>query len=198
MIVAGKCRGCDARLDYTLRTEDGGAPEISPPFGGIAYADGHLCRPCDVAVARALDARRRSGAFDRLVAEYEAWCTSEGLKLGSADEHADDERLTAPQRAWLAAYVERWEAMARSNGEACSAPGRALKRYVIEYARIPTSRNPSQRAVVLAEDEDKARELIAERLGDRGLALPNYSIERIALEQPIASAGSVVSSGVRS
>lgn len=44
-----------------------------------------------------------------LTQEYAAWNKSQGLSLGSADEHLFDENLTAEQRAWLRNFSDRWE-----------------------------------------------------------------------------------------
>ena len=48
--------------------------------------------------------------IDRLAHEFGEWNASQGLCLGSADEHTLDEDLTAEQRAWLVAFCLRWEA----------------------------------------------------------------------------------------
>lgn len=45
-----------------------------------------------------------------LCADYNLFEARTNLKLGSADEHWDDERLTNEQRAWVRAFSERWDA----------------------------------------------------------------------------------------
>jgi hypothetical protein len=47
-----------------------------------------------------------------LTREYRAWNEREGLDLGSADDHHDDENLTQAQRDWLKKFSDRWEASA--------------------------------------------------------------------------------------
>lgn len=47
--------------------------------------------------------------LQKLVDEYTAWNKSQGLDLGSADEHLFDESLTDAQREWLRDFCERWE-----------------------------------------------------------------------------------------
>jgi len=54
---------------------------------------------------------RFSELLDALCDEYTAWNKANGLKLGSADEHLHDEALTEEQRAWLADFCERWDAI---------------------------------------------------------------------------------------
>ncbi|HEX4302877.1 MAG TPA: hypothetical protein VHZ78_08785 [Rhizomicrobium sp.] len=48
--------------------------------------------------------------LSRLTAEYAGWCEAQGLSLGSADEHLDDEDLSDAQRTWLCNFNARWEA----------------------------------------------------------------------------------------
>jgi hypothetical protein len=48
--------------------------------------------------------------IDELCREYHQWNEANGLKLGSADEHVNDETLTEIQRAWLARFIARWDA----------------------------------------------------------------------------------------
>lgn len=43
-----------------------------------------------------------------LTEEYQAWNKSNGLSLGSADEHLFDLNLSAQQRAWLWDFNQRW------------------------------------------------------------------------------------------
>jgi hypothetical protein len=50
------------------------------------------------------------GPIDRLVKEYAEWNTAQGISLGSADEHIFDEELSNEQRAWLRAFILRWDA----------------------------------------------------------------------------------------
>ena len=47
--------------------------------------------------------------LDALIHEYRAWNATNGLSLGSADEHLFDENLTDEQRAWLKDFSRRWE-----------------------------------------------------------------------------------------
>lgn len=50
---------------------------------------------------------------DPLCEVYRQWNESQGLNLGSADEHWFDETLTQEQRDWLRAFSARWESIAR-------------------------------------------------------------------------------------
>jgi len=59
----------------------------------------------------------RTSAIDALCDEYTAWNKSQGLDLGSADEHLFDENLTAEQRQWLALFCERWDDAASAERE---------------------------------------------------------------------------------
>ncbi len=49
--------------------------------------------------------------LETLTQEYETWLATNGLDLGSADEHLFDESLTITQRVWLHDFVQRWEAI---------------------------------------------------------------------------------------
>lgn len=51
----------------------------------------------------------REAAYVALCTEYQDWNKAQGLKLGSADEHVDDESLTEEQRAWLRDFSKRWD-----------------------------------------------------------------------------------------
>ena len=48
-------------------------------------------------------------AIHRLCEEYRAFMVAHNLTLGSADEHTDDENLTDEQRAYLRAFIARWD-----------------------------------------------------------------------------------------
>jgi hypothetical protein len=50
-------------------------------------------------------------SLDGMVKEYAAWNAAQGLSLGSAADHVNDESLTPAQRAWLADFSGRWEAI---------------------------------------------------------------------------------------
>jgi hypothetical protein len=52
-------------------------------------------------------------SIEELIDEYQAWNQSQGLDLGSADEHYYDESLTEAQREWLRDFGRRWEQAAR-------------------------------------------------------------------------------------
>jgi|TARA_R100001086_G_scaffold222853_1_gene140430 hypothetical protein len=45
---------------------------------------------------------------DALIAIYKIWNKEQGLQLGSADDHVNDENLTYNQQEWLRAYVRLW------------------------------------------------------------------------------------------
>ena len=51
--------------------------------------------------------------LDALTREYAAWNKTQGLTLGSADEHLFDETLTEAQRAWVRDFSRRWEEAAK-------------------------------------------------------------------------------------
>lgn len=44
----------------------------------------------------------------KMTADYEQWCTAQGLPLVSADEQ-DFLKVTREQAAWLVWFIERWE-----------------------------------------------------------------------------------------
>ena len=46
--------------------------------------------------------------IDSLTAEYARWNKANGLNLGSADEHLNDDNLTQQQRNWLRQFCMRW------------------------------------------------------------------------------------------
>jgi hypothetical protein len=71
----------------------------------------------------------------------------------------------------------------------------ALSRWTVLYTRCPTNYNDQQRMIVDAEDADAARELVNERLGDRGKQISTYYIESVKPYKPVASAGHVVEGG---
>lgn len=52
-------------------------------------------------------------AFLTLCNEYQAWNKAQGLSLGSADEHVDDESLTEAQRTWVRDFSTRWDAVGK-------------------------------------------------------------------------------------
>jgi len=52
-------------------------------------------------------------ALDSLIDEYQQWNESQGLNLGSADEHLFDESLTEAQHAWLRDFCRRWDIVER-------------------------------------------------------------------------------------
>ena len=54
--------------------------------------------------------------IDAMCREYTEWNKSQGLNLGSADEHHFDESLTDEQREWLKDFSRRWEAAERYMG----------------------------------------------------------------------------------
>ena len=56
-----------------------------------------------------------------LCAEYAAWNKSNGLNLGSADEHHFDEYLTEEQREWVRDFSARWEEAETALGESNNA-----------------------------------------------------------------------------
>lgn len=45
----------------------------------------------------------------KLCDEYMAWCRENGLEVISADEQILLKRLTQSQRAWLTAFILRWD-----------------------------------------------------------------------------------------
>jgi hypothetical protein len=47
--------------------------------------------------------------INELIQEYAEWNKTNGLSLGSADEHLFDEQLTQEQRDWLSAFCGRWD-----------------------------------------------------------------------------------------
>jgi hypothetical protein len=55
--------------------------------------------------------------IDSLCNEYREWNAAQGLHLGSADEHLEDESLTQEQRDWLADFSDRWQAAALADSE---------------------------------------------------------------------------------
>ena len=67
-----------------------------------------------------------------------------------------------------------------------------LKTWVVPYTRIPTNYNDTFRARVEAEDEEKARELVRDQLGDRGPGLCNYQIGEVAEYVPVESKGRII------
>lgn len=48
-------------------------------------------------------------AIDALCREYTVWNSAQGLRLGNADEHLFDDRLTPEQQAWVRDFSNRWE-----------------------------------------------------------------------------------------
>lgn len=70
-----------------------------------------------------------------------------------------------------------------------------LKKFTVCYTRIPTSYNDQKRMVVEAENADAARELVQERLGDRGKTFHTYHIEKVKPYEPVASHGRIVEGG---
>jgi hypothetical protein len=50
-------------------------------------------------------------ATDELTDEYHTFCENVGLKLGSADEHFNDPRLSPQQQSWLRDFSKRWDAV---------------------------------------------------------------------------------------
>lgn len=50
--------------------------------------------------------------LDHLCIEYEVFQKENGLTLGPAHKHRDDETLTAAQRAWLVRFSQRWDNLA--------------------------------------------------------------------------------------
>lgn len=55
----------------------------------------------------ALLADRGEDEIVNLIAEYYEWCKAHKLPCISADEH-EEEKLTGPQRKWLADFRRRW------------------------------------------------------------------------------------------
>jgi hypothetical protein len=54
-------------------------------------------------------ANEQKPVIDRMIEEYEDWQLTQGLSLGSADEHLFDDDLTDNQRIWLRNFSRRWE-----------------------------------------------------------------------------------------
>lgn len=52
---------------------------------------------------------KQSSLLDRLTDHYENFNKREGLKLGSADEHVHDEKLTPNQRSHVRRFSKTWE-----------------------------------------------------------------------------------------
>ena len=50
-----------------------------------------------------------STAIGNLCAEYQQWMQSQGLALGSADEHLNDPHLSQDQKNWLRHFCDRWD-----------------------------------------------------------------------------------------
>lgn len=75
-----------------------------PRYCNYARADTTFCGPEGKLFSGGGDA-----ALDRLIATYAEWQKEQGLKLGSADEHLSDPRLTTEQRAWLERFCDRWD-----------------------------------------------------------------------------------------
>lgn len=73
--ITGRCRGCATPLMYALAVEAQGAPEIHPPFGAVAYKDGHLCPGCTRVVEAALTERAKGGTFTLLHRHREGHAT---------------------------------------------------------------------------------------------------------------------------
>ena len=55
--------------------------------------------------------------INALTDEYQAWNKAQGLDLGSADEHLNDDSLTGEQQQWLSDFCERWDAAERRLSE---------------------------------------------------------------------------------
>jgi hypothetical protein len=63
MRFQSKCAGgCGATIEYAVHNDGGGAPEVSAPFGALAFRGGHLCIECADIVLVALDVRRPARA----------------------------------------------------------------------------------------------------------------------------------------
>jgi hypothetical protein len=67
-----------------------------------------------------------------------------------------------------------------------------LKRWCVLYTRIPTNYNSQQRLIVMAATADDARELVRDRIGDRGKTLSTYDIERVTEQSELAVHGQIV------
>lgn len=52
---------------------------------------------------------KTSMAVGKLCAEYQQWMQSQGLALGSADEHLNDPHLSQHQKNWLRHFCDRWD-----------------------------------------------------------------------------------------
>lgn len=52
---------------------------------------------------------KTSMAVGKLCAEYQQWMQSQGLALGSADEHLNDPHLSQDQKNWLRHFCDRWD-----------------------------------------------------------------------------------------
>lgn len=82
--------------------------------------------PSEQAIVEETNAPDTPTPLNYLCDEYDAWNHDNGLKLGSADEHLDDENLTPAQRAWLRDFSNRWaaaEAIERTDSRPTAAPG---------------------------------------------------------------------------
>jgi hypothetical protein len=64
--------------------------------------------------------------LDQLITEYEEWNRTNGLSLGSADEHLFDERLNKAQQAYLQGFSRRWERAEQREHEARAIERRAV------------------------------------------------------------------------
>jgi hypothetical protein len=135
--TGGGCTALVAIVDggrFVMTTLDGGVkPDDDDPvmlgfYRGTDWAEGemgdmHECHNVRDAMHKSqqlLDAFQEEldgtqMAMEPLCGFYIDFCERVGIKLGSADEHLHDERLTEHQRKWLAAYVELWEATERLN-----------------------------------------------------------------------------------
>lgn len=76
--------------------------------------------------------------LNALTDQYQGWMTQEGLQLGSADEHLNDEALSGEQRHWLVGFGARWDLAVKWERELCrrldieSTPAR-LEQYRVSY-----------------------------------------------------------------
>lgn len=109
--------------------------------------------------------------LDALTDQYQSWMAQEGVTLGSADEHLNDEALSGEQRLWLVGFVARWALAEKWEHELCrrldieSTPAR-LEQYRVHYA------GKEYPLLGFAMVNDESPEVVEELLLDRQFGVP--------------------------
>lgn len=70
------------------------------------------CKPCKMPLKNFDEIEAHASCVDStddLIDEYEKWQKEQGLNLGSADEHLEDDSLTKTQQTYLVEFCKRWD-----------------------------------------------------------------------------------------